>query len=140
MLDAFGLGALPQSSLLPARVIVVWITVPTRIIGILAGFGAGAMISAIASDLVPEAEHDPSRRRREADRRHGRSLPDLRGAWLLRARACARPGSRQLEDSPSYEQDADHQRYPGNDPPRVRVDPSLKSLNRAHRLIGGQGK
>ena len=61
MLDAFGLGALAQSSLLLAGVIVVWITVPTRLVGILAGFGAGAMISAIAFDLVPEAEHDIAR-------------------------------------------------------------------------------
>jgi ZIP family zinc transporter len=57
LLDAFGLGTVAQSSLLFAGVIVCWITVPTRIVGILAGFGAGAMISAIAFDLVPEAEH-----------------------------------------------------------------------------------
>jgi len=57
MLDAFALGAVAQSSLLLAGVFVLWITVPTRIVGILAGFGAGAMISAIAFDLVPEAEH-----------------------------------------------------------------------------------
>lgn len=56
LLDAFGLGTVAQSSLLFAGVIVCWITVPTRIIGILAGLGAGAMISAIAFDLVPEAE------------------------------------------------------------------------------------
>ena len=56
MLDAFALGAVAQSSLLIAGVIVCWITVPTKIVGILAGFGAGAMISAIAFDLVPEAE------------------------------------------------------------------------------------
>jgi ZIP family zinc transporter len=57
LLDAFGLGTVAQSSLLFAGVIVCWITVPTRIVGILAGFGAGAMISAIAFDLVPEAEN-----------------------------------------------------------------------------------
>ena len=56
MLDAFGLGAVAQSSLLLAGVFVCWITVPTKLVGILAGFGAGAMISAIAFDLVPEAE------------------------------------------------------------------------------------
>jgi zinc transporter, ZIP family len=56
MLDAFGLGVLAQSSLLLAGVLVCWITVPTRLVGILAGFGAGAMISAIAFDLVPEAQ------------------------------------------------------------------------------------
>jgi zinc transporter, ZIP family len=56
MLDAFGLGVLAQSSLLLAGLLVCWITVPTRLVGILAGFGAGAMISAIAFDLVPEAQ------------------------------------------------------------------------------------
>jgi len=56
LFDAFGLGTVAQSSLLFAGVIVVWITVPTKLVGALAGFGAGAMISAIAFDLVPEAE------------------------------------------------------------------------------------
>ena len=56
MLEAFGFGVLAQSSLLLAGLLVCWIKVPTRLVGILAGFGAGAMISAIAFDLVPEAE------------------------------------------------------------------------------------
>jgi zinc transporter, ZIP family len=56
LLDAFGLGTVAQSSLLFAGIIVIWVTVPTKIVGILAGFGAGAMISAISFDLVPEAE------------------------------------------------------------------------------------
>ena len=56
MLDAFGLGVLAQSSLLVAGLLVCWLKVPTRLVGILAGFGAGAMISAIAFDLVPEAQ------------------------------------------------------------------------------------
>jgi ZIP family zinc transporter len=56
VLDAFGLGVLAQSSLLLAGLIVCWIKVPTKLVGILAGFGAGAMISAIAFDLVPESE------------------------------------------------------------------------------------
>ena len=56
MLEAFGLGMLAQSSLLLAGLFVCWVTVPTRVVGILAGFGAGAMISAVAFDLVPEAQ------------------------------------------------------------------------------------
>jgi zinc transporter, ZIP family len=56
VLDAFGLGVLAQSSLLLAGLLVCWVRVPTRLVGILAGFGAGAMISAIAYDLVPEAQ------------------------------------------------------------------------------------
>ena len=39
-----------------AGLVVCWVKVPTRIVGILAGFGAGAMISAVAFDLLPEAE------------------------------------------------------------------------------------
>jgi ZIP family zinc transporter len=58
MLEALGLGALAQSSLLLAGLFACWVTVPTRVVGILAGFGAGAMISAIAFDLVPEAQAD----------------------------------------------------------------------------------
>jgi ZIP family zinc transporter len=56
VLDAFSLGVLAQSSLLVAGLLVCWLKVPTRLVGILAGFGAGAMISAIAFDLVPEAQ------------------------------------------------------------------------------------
>jgi zinc transporter, ZIP family len=54
MLEAFGLGAAAQSSLLIAGVIVCWIKVPSKLVGILAGFGAGAMISAIASISCPK--------------------------------------------------------------------------------------
>jgi len=56
LLKAFGLGTLAQASLLLAGLLVCWVKVPTRLVGILAGFGAGAMISAVAFDLVPEAE------------------------------------------------------------------------------------
>ena len=59
MLDAFALGVLAQSSLLIAGIAVAWITVPRRVVGILAGFGAGAMIAAIAFDLVLQAEALP---------------------------------------------------------------------------------
>ena len=48
MLEAFGLGTLAQSSLLLAGLLVCWVTVPRRIIGILAGFGAGALIAAVS--------------------------------------------------------------------------------------------
>lgn len=56
VLEAFGLGVLAQASLLLAGLLVCWVTVPTRIVGILAGFGAGAMIAAIAFELVPEGQ------------------------------------------------------------------------------------
>ena len=59
MLEAFALGVFAQSSLLIAGIAVAWVTVPRRVVGILAGFGAGAMIAAIAFDLVLQAEALP---------------------------------------------------------------------------------
>lgn len=56
MLEAFGLGALAQSSLLLAGVAVCWVHVSQKVIGVLAGFGAGAMLSAISFDLLAESE------------------------------------------------------------------------------------
>jgi ZIP family zinc transporter len=56
VLSAFGLGSLAQSSLLLAGLLVCWVTVPQRVVGVLAGFGAGAMVAAICFDLVAEAE------------------------------------------------------------------------------------
>ena len=58
MLEAFGWGLLAQSSLLLAGLLVCWVTVPTKVIGILGGFGAGAMIAAVSFDLLPEAQTD----------------------------------------------------------------------------------
>jgi ZIP family zinc transporter len=55
-LEALGIGLAAQLSLLLAGVAVCWITFPPRIVGILAGFGAGAMIAAISFDLIPETE------------------------------------------------------------------------------------
>jgi zinc transporter, ZIP family len=56
MLEAFGWGFLAQSSLLVAGLLVCWITVPTKVVGVLGGFGAGAMIAAVSFDLLPEAQ------------------------------------------------------------------------------------
>jgi len=58
MLEAFGWGLLAQSSLLVAGLVVCWVKVPTKIVGILGGFGAGAMIAAVSFDLLPEAQDD----------------------------------------------------------------------------------
>jgi hypothetical protein len=58
MLEAFGWGLLAQSSLLVAGLLVCWVTVPTKVVGILGGFGAGAMIAAVSFDLLPEAQTD----------------------------------------------------------------------------------
>ena len=56
MLEAFGLGLLGASSLLFAGLLACWLDVPARVVGVMAGFGAGALIAAISFDLVAEAE------------------------------------------------------------------------------------
>ena len=56
MVEALVLGMVAQSSLLLSGLLVYWVRIPTKVVGVLAGFGAGALISAIAFDLIPEAE------------------------------------------------------------------------------------
>jgi ZIP family zinc transporter len=57
MLKAVALGTLAQSALLLSGLLVYWIHFPPRFVGVLAGFGAGALIEAVAFDLVAEAEN-----------------------------------------------------------------------------------
>ena len=54
--EAVILGIVAQSSLLLAGLVATWVTVPTRVIGALAGFGAGAILSAATFDLTDQAE------------------------------------------------------------------------------------
>ena len=54
MIGALLLGAAAQSSLVLSGLIVYVVKVPTRVVGALAGFGAGALIAAVAFDLIPE--------------------------------------------------------------------------------------
>jgi ZIP family zinc transporter len=56
VVQAFALGALAQSSLIFSGVVPYFVTIPPRVVGVLAGGGAGALIGAIAFDLVPEAK------------------------------------------------------------------------------------
>jgi zinc transporter, ZIP family len=53
-LQALLLGGLAQSSLILSGLVVYRVHVPSKVIGALAGFGAGALISAVAFDLIPE--------------------------------------------------------------------------------------
>jgi ZIP family zinc transporter len=53
--DAFALGAIAQSSLLVAGLMVYVLRLSDRAVGQLAGLGAGALLGATAFDLVPEA-------------------------------------------------------------------------------------
>jgi ZIP family zinc transporter len=54
---SFGLGAAAQLSLVLSALAVFLIKVPRTMVGDLAGFGAGALIAAIAADLLPIAAH-----------------------------------------------------------------------------------
>ena len=56
LIQAILLGGLAQISLLLSGLFATWVQVPTRIIGLLAGFGAGSIIGAVAFDLIIEAE------------------------------------------------------------------------------------
>ena len=56
MLDAFLLGAAAQSSLVLSGLAVYLVKVPQKVVGAFAGFGAGALIAAIAFDLIPQGE------------------------------------------------------------------------------------
>jgi ZIP family zinc transporter len=56
VLEALGVGLLAQASLLLAGIVVCWVTFPRLLIGILAGFGAGALLAAVSFDLLAETE------------------------------------------------------------------------------------
>jgi ZIP family zinc transporter len=55
MLNAFGLGAASQLSLILSALLVFAFTFPRRMVGAMAAFGAGALIAAVSRDLLPEA-------------------------------------------------------------------------------------
>lgn len=55
MAEAFIVGAIAQSSLLLSGMLVYLVHLPARVVGQLAGFGAGALLGAAAFQLVPEA-------------------------------------------------------------------------------------
>ena len=55
MIEAVLVGALAQSALILSGLVVYLVKVPSRAIGALAGFGAGALIAAVAFDLIPES-------------------------------------------------------------------------------------
>ena len=55
VLFAFVLGAASQLSLVMSALAVFMVSFPKRLVGALAAFGAGALIAAVARDLLPEA-------------------------------------------------------------------------------------
>jgi zinc transporter, ZIP family len=56
MLSAFLVSILAQAPLILGGLLVFWFKIPTKLVGWLGGYGAGALISAIAFDLIPGAE------------------------------------------------------------------------------------
>ena len=52
---SFGWGLLAGSSLVIDSLIAIWLDIPLRVIGLIMGFGAGVLISAVAFDLVEDA-------------------------------------------------------------------------------------
>jgi zinc transporter, ZIP family len=52
---AFGWGTLAASSLVIGALVAIWLNISLRVIGLIMGFGAGVLISAVAFDLVEEA-------------------------------------------------------------------------------------
>src|SRR5438445_5686330 len=57
---AFGWGILAASSLVVGAVLALAVRIPARAIGLIMGFGAGVLISAVAFDLVDEAANTSS--------------------------------------------------------------------------------
>jgi ZIP family zinc transporter len=55
MAGAFGWGTLAASSLVLGAILALWLHIGLRTIGLIMGFGAGVLISAVAFDLVEEA-------------------------------------------------------------------------------------
>jgi zinc transporter, ZIP family len=60
MAAAFGWGTLAASSLVIGALIALWFRISLRAIGLIMGFGAGVLISAVAFDLVQEAAEKSS--------------------------------------------------------------------------------
>ena len=56
MIEAVLVGALAQVSLVLSGLAVYLVRVPRRVVWALAGYGAGALLGAIAFDLIPESE------------------------------------------------------------------------------------
>ena len=57
---AFGWGLLAASSLVIGAVVALLFRIPLRVIGLIMGFGAGVLISAVSFDLVEEAAEKSS--------------------------------------------------------------------------------
>jgi len=61
MIEAFLWGAIAASSLLLGCLLALKVTIPHRTVGLIMGFGAGVLLSAVAYDLVLEAAQTETR-------------------------------------------------------------------------------
>jgi zinc transporter, ZIP family len=61
VINAFLWGALAASTLLVGAFLALRYSIPKRTLGLIMGFGAGVLLSAVAYDLVLEASHDATR-------------------------------------------------------------------------------
>ncbi len=61
MVEAFLWGGLAASPLLLGSILALRLTIPQRTVGLIMGFGAGVLLSAVSYDLVLEATHTATR-------------------------------------------------------------------------------
>ena len=83
MAAAFGWGTLAASSLVIGALVALWFHIGLRTIGLIMGFGAGVLISAVAFDLVEEAFGKSSRHGWMAVGLFAGCLVFFGGDWLI---------------------------------------------------------
>ena len=83
MAAAFGWGTLAASSLVIGALVALWFHIGLRTIGLIMGFGAGVLISAVAFDLVEEAFGTSSRHGWMAAGIFAGCLVFFGGDWLI---------------------------------------------------------
>jgi zinc transporter, ZIP family len=83
MAAAFGWGTLAGSSPVIGALIALWFRISLRVIGLIMGFGAGVLISALAFDLVQEAVEQGSGHGRAAVGLFAGCLVFFGGDWLI---------------------------------------------------------
>ena len=83
MAAAFGWGTLAASSLVIGALVALWFHIGLRTIGLIMGFGAGVLISAVAFDLVEEAFGKSSRHGWMAAGLFAGCLVFFGGDWLI---------------------------------------------------------
>src|SRR3954465_5022979 len=94
MAEAFGWGALAGSSLVIGAIVALVFHLRVRLIGLIMGFGAGVLISAVAFDLIDEA--------RQKSVGHGAPITGLFAgclAFFFGARVIARLGGGDRKDA-----------------------------------------